>query len=125
MLQIVKNVFHIVHVHVTCSPALTWRDVQHLTVLTSKRNHLYDANRRHEWTINGAGLEFNHLFGYGVLDAGDMVKMAQAWRPLPERYHCTAGSILGKQYAPVLAPVPAHAHAHAHTHTSTCPVFVS
>ena len=44
-----------------CSAELTWRDVQHLTVLTSKRSHLHDARGRHNWTINGAGLEFNHL----------------------------------------------------------------
>ena len=43
--------------------------------------------------INGAGLEFNHLFGYGVLDAGDMVDLAQNWVTVPDRFHCTAGSI--------------------------------
>ncbi|XP_074647026.1 neuroendocrine convertase 2-like [Tubulanus polymorphus] len=75
---------------------LTWRDVQHLTVLTSKRNHLYDNSGKHNWTINGAGLEFNHLFGYGVLDAGDMVDLALNWRNVPDRYHCTAGTVKGK-----------------------------
>lgn len=73
---------------------LTWRDMQHLTVLTSKRNRLFDPYLKHFWQYNGAGLEFNHLFGYGVLDAGDMVKMARSWKPLPERFHCTAGSIV-------------------------------
>lgn len=75
------------------NPKLNWRDMQHLTVLTSKRNHLYDPHNKHNWTINGAGLEFNHLFGYGVLDAGDMVALAQKWQVVPDRYHCTAGSI--------------------------------
>ena len=70
-----------------------WRDMQHLTVLTSKRNHLHDRDRRHNWTINGAGLEFNHLFGYGVLDAGDMVRVAKKWVNVPERFHCIAGHI--------------------------------
>lgn len=50
------------------SPRLTWRDVQHLTVLTAKRNQLFDPSKQHLWHINGAGLEFNHLFGFGVLD---------------------------------------------------------
>lgn len=76
------------------NPGLTWRDMQHLSVLTSKRNLLYDPNGQHNWTINGAGLEFNHLFGYGVLDAGDMVDLAQNWQSVPDRYHCTAGSII-------------------------------
>lgn len=72
---------------------LTWRDLQYLTVLTAKRNQLYDPASKHLWNINGAGLEFNHLFGYGVLDAGEMVKTAQIWKPLPIRSHCEAGSI--------------------------------
>ncbi|ELU04259.1 hypothetical protein CAPTEDRAFT_153069 [Capitella teleta] len=78
------------------NPLLTWRDMQHLTVLTSKRNHLYDPNGEHNWTINGAGIEFNHLFGYGVLDAGDMVDLAKDWKSVPDRWHCTAGTIKGK-----------------------------
>ena len=49
------------------SPHLTWRDMQHLTVLTSKRNSLFDSKGRFHWTMNGVGLEFNHLFGFGVL----------------------------------------------------------
>lgn len=75
---------------------LTWRDMQHLTVLTSKRNRLFDPYLKHFWQFNGAGLEFNHLFGYGVLDAGAMVQLANRWKPLPERFHCTAGSIVKK-----------------------------
>uniref|UniRef100_A0ACB8GE39 Neuroendocrine convertase 2 n=1 Tax=Sphaerodactylus townsendi TaxID=933632 RepID=A0ACB8GE39_9SAUR len=70
---------------------LTWRDMQHLTVLTSKRNQLHDEV--HQWRRNGVGLEFNHLFGYGVLDAGAMVKMAKDWKTVPERFHCIGGSI--------------------------------
>lgn len=78
------------------SPNLTWRDMQHLSVLTSKRNQLHDEV--HQWRRNGVGLEFNHLFGYGVLDAGGMVKMAKEWRTVPERFHCVAGSIQGAQW---------------------------
>ncbi|CAM4740900.1 unnamed protein product [Rotaria magnacalcarata] len=79
---------------------LTWRDVQHLTVLTAKRNQLFDPSKQHLWHINGAGLEFNHLFGFGVLDAGDMVRHAREWKPLPARYHCSAGNITGKRSIP-------------------------
>jgi proprotein convertase subtilisin/kexin type 2 len=43
--------------------------------------------------MNGVGLEFNHLFGYGVLDAGAMVALAKIWKTVPPRYHCEAGSI--------------------------------
>lgn len=75
------------------NPSLTWRDIQHLTVLTSKRNSLYDAKGRFHWTMNGVGLEFNHLFGFGVLDAGAMTALAANWRSVPPRYHCEAGSV--------------------------------
>ncbi|CAH2264155.1 jg8111 [Pararge aegeria aegeria] len=75
------------------NPKLTWRDIQHLSVLTSKRNSLYDAKGRFHWTMNGVGLEFNHLFGFGVLDAGAMTALAANWRSVPPRYHCEAGSV--------------------------------
>jgi proprotein convertase subtilisin/kexin type 2 len=74
------------------NPRLTWRDMQHLTVLTSKRNSLFDSKGRFHWTMNGVGLEFNHLFGFGVLDAGAMVALAGQWKSVPPRYHCEAGS---------------------------------
>ena len=74
------------------SPKLTWRDMQHLTVLTSKRNSLFDSKGRFHWNMNGVGLEFNHLFGFGVLDAGAMVALAKQWKSVPARYHCEAGS---------------------------------
>lgn len=74
------------------NPKLTWRDMQHLTVLTSKRNSLFDSKGRFHWNMNGVGLEFNHLFGFGVLDAGAMVALAKQWKTVPARYHCEAGS---------------------------------
>lgn len=80
------------------SPILTWRDIQHLTVLTSKRNSLFDAKNRFHWTMNGVGLEFNHLFGFGVLDAGAIVTLAKQWRTVPPRYHCEAGSQMEIRY---------------------------
>lgn len=82
------------------NPSLTWRDVQHLTVLTSKRNSLYDGKGRFKWNKNGVGLEYNHLFGYGVMDAGAMVNLAKNWKTVPSRYHCDAGSLSE------LSPIP-------------------
>lgn len=73
------------------SPILTWRDIQHLTVLTSKRNSLFDVKNRFHWKMNGVGLEYNHLFGFGVLDAGAIVTLSKRWRTVPPRYHCEAG----------------------------------
>lgn len=82
------------------NPRLTWRDIQHLTVLTSKRNSLYDSKNRFHWNMNGVGLEFNHLFGYGVLDAGAMVALSKNWKTVPPRFHCEAGSVLSKHEIP-------------------------
>ena len=67
--------------------------MQHLVVLTTKRNMLYDPSGKHSWSVNGAGLELNHLFGYGVLDAGEMVRTAKIWKPLPTRFECLAGTL--------------------------------
>ena len=67
--------------------------MQHLTVLTAKRNQLYDPYDKHLWNMNGVKLENNHLFGYGILDAGEMVKTAKLWKSLPNRSSCEAGSI--------------------------------
>ncbi|XP_038073219.1 neuroendocrine convertase 2-like [Patiria miniata] len=80
------------------NPSLTWRDIQHLTVLTSKRNQLYDDN--YQWQCNGVGLEFNHLFGFGVLDAGAMVELAEKWKTVPERFHCSGATYKGVSQVP-------------------------
>lgn len=84
---------------------LTWRDMQHLTVLTSKRNSLFDAKNRFYWNMNGVGLEFNHLFGFGVLDAGAMVALAKEWKTVPARYHCDAGTAHGVRQIPSNKPL--------------------
>jgi proprotein convertase subtilisin/kexin type 2 len=100
------------------NPQLTWRDLQHLTVLTSSRNSLFDGRCRDlpelgvalaghhknhkstssncthfEWQMNGVGLEYNHLFGFGVLDAAEMVLLSMVWKTAPPRFHCEAGTI--------------------------------
>lgn len=94
---------------------LGWRDVQHLTVLTSKRNSLFDAKGRFHWTMNGVGLEFNHLFGFGVLDAGAMVALAKQWATVPPRFHCEAGSVIGNA-----KPIPAAKSLYLEINTDAC-----
>ena len=98
----------------TSSPDLSWRDMQHLTVLTSKRNSLYDSKNRFSWNMNGVGLEFNHLFGYGVLDAGAMVALASIWKTVPPRFHCEAGSVTTQ------APIPSNGSVKLNIDTSAC-----
>jgi len=75
---------------------LTWRDMQHLTVLTSSPHLLHDSE--HPWQTNGAGFKFNHLFGFGVLDAGEIVRTAMDWRPLPTRFRCEERKMIDQVY---------------------------
>lgn len=76
------------------NPSLTWRDIQHLLVLTSKKRNLFD--KRYPWKMNGAGFLFNHLFGYGVMDAGSLVDASLGWKKMPERKSYEAGELTGE-----------------------------
>lgn len=67
------------------NPALTWRDVQHLVVLSSNPDPVM-ANTG--WKQNGAGLWYNPRFGFGILDANTIVEMASVWNNVPEKSEC-------------------------------------
>ncbi|XP_056289183.1 proprotein convertase subtilisin/kexin type 5 [Pseudoliparis swirei] len=66
------------------NPLLTWRDVQHIIVRTSKSHHLLAP----DWSVNGAGFKVSHLYGFGLLDAERMVKEAERWKPVPAQHQC-------------------------------------
>ncbi|KAF3701904.1 Proprotein convertase subtilisin/kexin type 5 [Channa argus] len=66
------------------NPLLTWRDVQHIIVRTSKAHHLIAP----DWHINGAGYKVSHLYGFGLLDAESMVKEAEHWKQVPSQHVC-------------------------------------
>ncbi|XP_054550682.1 furin isoform X2 [Talpa occidentalis] len=63
---------------------LTWRDMQHLVVQTSKPAHL-NAN---DWATNGVGRKVSHSYGYGLLDAGAMVALARNWTTVAPQRKC-------------------------------------
>ena len=67
------------------NPGLSWRDVQHLTVLSSNPAPLL-ANPG--WKKNGAGLWYNPRFGFGILDAKTIVEMASVWKNVPDKTLC-------------------------------------
>ncbi|CAG0879135.1 unnamed protein product [Cyprideis torosa] len=48
------------------NPSLTWRDMQYLVVMTS----------------------LSHMFGYGLMDAAAMVKLARQWTTVPPQHIC-------------------------------------
>ena len=61
----------IVALALEANPKLSWRDVQHITVRTARpRGNL----KGFDWSTNGAGREFSHAFGFGLMDAGAMTR---------------------------------------------------
>ncbi|ESO12333.1 hypothetical protein HELRODRAFT_105284 [Helobdella robusta] len=63
---------------------LTWRDVQHLVVRSSRRSTL----KSDDWILNGAGRWFSHAYGYGLMDASKLVELAHIWKTSPKRISC-------------------------------------
>ncbi|MCL1474276.1 S8 family serine peptidase [Argonema antarcticum] len=57
------------------NPNLSWRDVQHILVRTTKQNDPTDL----DWTTNGAGYHINHKYGFGAIDADAAVRLAKNW----------------------------------------------
>lgn len=78
----------IVALALEANPELTWRDMQHIVVQTSRYEPL-----RHEsgWVPNAVGRYVSHKFGYGLMDAEAMVKTAMRWRTTPPQVICRTG----------------------------------
>ncbi|XP_052742573.1 furin-like protease 1 isoform X2 [Bicyclus anynana] len=64
---------------------LTWRDMQHIVVRTSRPERL---SLDGDWRVNGVGRNVSHSFGYGLLDATGMVRLARTWRTVPPQRRC-------------------------------------
>ena len=71
---------------------LTWRDVQQILVESARKNDPNDSG----WNTNGAGLEFNHKYGFGVVDAGHAVDLATNWQTLDPEVNLTSGTIVSQ-----------------------------
>ncbi|CAL4188472.1 unnamed protein product [Meganyctiphanes norvegica] len=70
--------------------ALTWRDMQHIVQQTARADGLDDSN----WRINGVGRKYSHYFGFGLMDAYAMVRLAKTWTTVSEQKKC---EIISKQ----------------------------
>lgn len=76
---------------------LTWRDLQHIVVRTAKPSNLKDPT----WSLNGVGRRVSHSFGYGLMDAASMVRLARTWKTVPEQQVCEINAPhLDKQIPP-------------------------
>lgn len=58
--------------------------MQHIVVRTAKPANL----KANDWTVNGIGRNVSHSFGYGLMDAAAMVRVAKNWRTVPEQKKC-------------------------------------
>ncbi|XP_045436410.1 proprotein convertase subtilisin/kexin type 6 isoform X3 [Pipistrellus kuhlii] len=84
---------------------LTWRDVQHLLVKTSRPAHL----KANDWKVNGAGHKVSHLYGFGLVDAEALVLEARKWTAVPAQHTCVAFSDKRPRSIPVVQTLRATA----------------
>lgn len=67
------------------NPNLGYRDVMYLIARTSKIPNLNDTEG---WIVNGAKYHVNEKYGFGVLDASQLVQEAQTWKKVYDRHDC-------------------------------------
>ena len=71
------------------NPSLTWRDVQHILIKSATKN---DPDNP-DWTANGAELPINHNYGFGAVDAGAAVTLAQDWQNVSDEVSISSQTI--------------------------------
>ena len=60
---------------------LTWRDVQEILLYTAYKNDRDDPG----WLVNGAGMNYHHFYGAGIVNASSAVQVASDWVNLGSR----------------------------------------
>ncbi|XP_001947895.2 furin-like protease 1 isoform X2 [Acyrthosiphon pisum] len=80
---------------------LTWRDMQHIVVLTARPTHLLAS----DWIINGVGRKVSHSFGYGLMDATTMVRLARKWKTVPAQHICNVTAQVFEKPVPARSTV--------------------
>ena len=68
---------------------LTWRDVQHILVHSARQNDKNDGS----WNVNGAGHDVSHKYGFGAIDAGAAVALAENWTDVDAVMNVTTGTM--------------------------------
>eukprot|EP00118_Oscarella_pearsei_P003550 m.14742 g.14742 ORF g.14742 m.14742 type:complete len:772 (+) comp25958_c0_seq1:2639-4954(+) len=76
------------------NPDLTWRDVQYITALTSKKTDPTNPS----WKQNGANFSVSSRYGFGLLDAYAFVRTAQQWKQVPKQLVCPVVSTLPSRH---------------------------
>ncbi|XP_060580577.1 neuroendocrine convertase 1-like [Ruditapes philippinarum] len=62
------------------NPNITWRDLQHIIVLSASHERLENTGQLQK---NAAGLQFDSFFGFGLMNAAKMTLMARNWTNVP------------------------------------------
>jgi len=68
---------------------LTWRDMQHIVLRTARPLSAMRPKEPDQWRRNGVGRLVSHSYGYGLMDAGAMVRMAKYWKTVPPQRECS------------------------------------
>ncbi|SVB15075.1 uncharacterized protein METZ01_LOCUS167929, partial [marine metagenome] len=68
---------------------LTWRDVQHILVKTSRK---VDSDHP-GWFQTKVGYWYNHAYGYGLVDATAAVNMAKSWQAVGSEIVVNTGEL--------------------------------
>jgi subtilisin-like proprotein convertase family protein/outer membrane biosynthesis protein TonB len=71
------------------NPNLTWRDVQHILAKTARKND----SSHFDWSVNGAGYNVNHFYGFGAVDATAAVNAAKTWKTVADEISHTTGEM--------------------------------
>jgi subtilisin-like proprotein convertase family protein len=70
------------------NPSLRWRDFQEILIRSAVKIRPSDSG----WKTNAAGINFNHEFGAGMIDAEAAVNLAIGWTNLPDQQEVTLAS---------------------------------
>ena len=81
----------------SANPDLTWRDIKLILAATARKNDPGSSGWEDGATKYGAGspgdrYNFNHAYGFGVVDAGAAVELAKEWTNIPAMDTATAES---------------------------------
>lgn len=76
------------------SPRLTWRDAQHVVI----RSCNVTDHSNPDWVTNGAGRKVSHSYGYGIIDALQLVNLARNWERVPDQRICELSSSILDKY---------------------------
>lgn len=70
------------------NPFLTWRDVQHVIARSARPAPAGVLLKKGKWSTNKANLTVSPVYGFGLMDAGKMVHIAEQWKKVPDQLKC-------------------------------------